>query len=103
MRFSPPIPPARYRGGTDSEKVMKATLDLKVTRGPVSWAYFYMALGFALAISGTIVQMITPLIFPWNLYTYAALTVLMVWMFLFNPWFQNKLIGIKNKYVEKAR
>ena len=82
---------------------MKVMLDTKVTRGPESWAYIYVALGFALAIEGTIVQMVTPLEFPWNLGTYATVAGLTVWLFIFNRWFQNKLIGIKCKYERKAR
>jgi hypothetical protein len=33
----------------------------KVTRGPQSWAFFYVTLGFALTIEDTIIQMISPL------------------------------------------
>ena len=47
----------------------KETVSATVTRGSESWAYLYMMLGFALAIGGTIIQMITPLVFPWNLLT----------------------------------
>jgi hypothetical protein len=47
--------------------------------------------------------MITPLVFPWNIVTYVILAMLTVWLFLDNGWFQNKLLGWKNKYEEKAR
>ena len=80
------------------------TLSATVKRGPASWAYIYVALGFALTIEGTIIQMTTPpLKFPWNLIAYGVLGALTFWMFLFNGWFQNKLIGIKTKYEDQPR
>ena len=82
---------------------IKDTMDATVTRGPVSWAYIYVALGFALAIEGTVIQMSTPLMFPWNVGTFACVGALAFWLFLFNGWFQNKLLGLKNKYEMKAR
>jgi hypothetical protein len=78
------------------------TIETKVTRGPESWAYIYVALGFALAIEGTILQMIEPIRFPYNLVAYLALGAITVWLFISNGWFQNKLIGIKNRYESKG-
>jgi hypothetical protein len=78
-------------------------VDAKVRRGPESWAYIYMTLGFTLAIEGTIIQMITPLIFPWNIIAYVALGVVTFLLFISNGPFQNKLIGIKSRYEAKAR
>lgn len=82
---------------------MNVTLGAQVTRGPETWAYIYVALGFALAIEGTIVQMITPLSFPWSIITYAILGTATFWLFLRSGHFQNKLIGIKNRYESMAR
>lgn len=79
----------------------KATLDAKVTRGPESWAYIYVALGFVLAIEGTIIQM-APLTFPWNLVAYVVIGAVTFRLFIFNGWFQNKLIRIKAGYESKA-
>jgi hypothetical protein len=47
-------------------------MNSKVTRGPEGWAYSYIALGFALSIEATIVQMIDPLHFPWNVAAYVS-------------------------------
>ena len=77
------------------------TLEAKIRRGPESWAYIYIALGFALTIEGTTIDM--ALSFPWNLLSYLVVGALTVWLFLFNGWFQNKLIGIKAKYEAAAR
>jgi hypothetical protein len=75
-----------------------------VTRGPASWAYIYVTLGFALAIEGTVVQMCTPpLIFPWNLVAYGLIAAITFWLFVFNGWFQNKLIGLKSRYENQRR
>jgi hypothetical protein len=80
------------------------TVSATVTRGPASWAYIYVALGFALAIEGTVVQMSTPpLIFPWNLVAYGVVAAITFWLFAFNAWFQNKLIGLKNRYENQPR
>ena len=66
-------------------------------------AYIYVALGFALSIEGTIIQLITPLLFPWNLITYLVLGAATTWLFLDNAWFQNKLVVWKASYEDKAR
>jgi hypothetical protein len=75
----------------------------KVTRGPEGWAYIYIALGFALSIEATIVQMIDPLHFPWNLAAYAVIALSTAWLFLSSGWFHTKLIGWKNRYEGKSR
>ena len=80
------------------------SLSATVTRGPASWAYIYVTLGFALAIEGTVVQMSTPpLFFPWNLVAYGVVAAITFWLFVFSGWFQNKLIGLKNRYESQAR
>ena len=38
-----------------------------------------------------------------NLLSYLVVGALTLWLFLFNGWFQNKLIGIKAKYEAAAR
>jgi hypothetical protein len=76
-------------------------VEAKVRRGPESWAYIYITLGFALTIEGTVIDM--GFHYPWNLLTYLIVGVLTVWLFFFNGWFQNKLIGIKAKYESAAR
>ncbi len=78
-----------------------ATLEKKVQRGEKSWAYIYIALGFVLSFEGTLIQMITPLLWPYNLFAYVVIFALTCWLFLYNSWFQNKLIGIKAK-IENA-
>jgi hypothetical protein len=78
------------------------SVDASVTHGQANWVYFYVALGFWLTIWGTIIQMITPLKFPWNLIAYVVFIVFSFWLFL-TGWFHTKLIGIKNWYEGKAR
>lgn len=78
------------------------SLDLKVGRGPDSWTYIYVVLGFTLSIGGTIIQM-TPLVFPWNLAIFLVFGVIAFWLFIFNGKFQSKLIGLKLDYENKTR
>jgi hypothetical protein len=75
--------------------------DVKTIRGPDSWMFIYMVLGFALSIEGTILQMI-PFQFPYNLFLYVALMAGTFWLFNCNAWFHGKLIGIKGRYENKA-
>lgn len=72
-----------------------------VTRGPESWASIYVALGFTLSIEGTAISMFP--YFPWNLAAYAVIAALTIILFLSSGWFQNKLLGWKGKYEQKAR
>ena len=74
-----------------------------VTRGAETWNYIYIMLGFALAVEGSAIQMVTPLIFPWNLITYVVVGLITVWLFVSSGWFHNKLIGLKIRYESKPR
>ena len=74
-----------------------------VTGGPNSWNYFYVALGFALAIAGTIIQMVDFLHFPCNVLLYVVTGAGLFWLFLFNGRFRNKLIELKNSYEKRPR
>jgi hypothetical protein len=78
--------------------------DANTARGAESWTFIiYIALGFALAIEGTIIQMITPWVFPWNLVVYLVFGAATFWVFICNGWFQERLIRLKIKYESKAR
>jgi uncharacterized membrane protein len=77
--------------------------DLRAGSGPQSWTYIYVALGFFIAIGGTIIQMIEPLEFPWNIVAFIAIAAIAFWIFLFNALFQNRLMAWKNKYEERPR
>ena len=46
--------------------------DASVVRGPESWNYIYVFLGFALAMEGTTIGMF-PLSFPWNIIVFGIL------------------------------
>jgi hypothetical protein len=79
------------------------TVSATVTRGPASWAFIYIALGFAISIEGTAISLITPLRFPWNLILYAVIGAATFWTFINNGEFQNKLLAWKAQYEQKAR
>jgi hypothetical protein len=74
-----------------------------VKRGPESWQYIYTTLGFTLTIEAGVVALIAPLRWPWNLIIYAITFVVTAHLLLFNGWFQNKLIGWKGRYEDRAR
>lgn len=80
---------------------MKSSVNTQVIRGKESWNYIYIFLGFAISIEATVIGMITPLLFPYNLLAFAATAAITFNLFLFNSRFQNKLIGLKNRYEDK--
>jgi hypothetical protein len=86
---------AKFRIGNSAEA--------KVVRGKQSWSYIYVALGFAIAIEGTVVQMITPLVFPWNIIVYAALAFITFRLFISSDRVHEKLLRIKRAYEDKPR
>ncbi len=79
------------------------TVAVKVIRGPESWTFIYVALGFAITIEGQIISLISPLIWPWNLAAYIAIAVLTFLLFIGSGRFQNWLIASKNSYESRAR
>lgn len=82
---------------------MADKVEATVIRGAQSWNFIYIALGFALAIEGTVIQMFTPLTFPCNLLLYALGTAATVWLFICNGRFQNRLIAMKQAYESRPR
>jgi hypothetical protein len=83
--------------------VSSVGVSMTVKRGPESWAYIYITLGFALSIEGTIISMIAPLMFPWNVLVYAAIGAGTFALFLNSGRFQNWLLSWKAAYEQKAR
>jgi hypothetical protein len=84
---------------------MKQNLSVNrnVSRGPESWAYIYVVLAVVLGIEAAVVSMITPLVFPSNIILFVVAAAVTTGLFLTNGWVQNKLIGFKLKYENKAR
>jgi hypothetical protein len=78
-------------------------VSMTVKRGPESWTYIYVMLGFALAIEATVITMVEPVKFPWNIAIFVVIAGMTFWLFINNGWFQNKLIGMKHRYEEKGR
>lgn len=88
-----------------AEKIAMKTAHIKVNltenvtatvqRGPVSWAYFYTLLGFALTIETGIASMFE---LPWALVVLIIVAAATIYAVLFNGWFQNRLLGWKARY-----
>jgi hypothetical protein len=88
---------------SDTMTGSKMTVEAGVKRGPESWSYIYIAGGFALTIESTVIGMMTPLTFPWNIIVFGVVASITAWLFIENGWFQNKLIGLKSRYENKVR
>lgn len=73
---------------------------MTIKRGQESWGYIYIALGFLITFEGTVIQML-PLSFPANVLTFLVVGLATGYLFLFNPWVHNKLIGFKAKYEDR--
>lgn len=77
-----------------------ANFTARVKRGPVSWAYFYTLLGFALTIETGIASMFQ---LPWALVGLIIVAAITIYLVLFNGWFQNRLLGWKTRYESAER
>jgi len=75
---------------------------MRAKRGKESWNYIYIILGFTLTIEGVLVGY-SPLYWYWNLAIAFVLLSGTTALFLLSGWFQNKLIGLKNRYESKWR
>jgi hypothetical protein len=62
-----------YGVGSTMTVSSSVTVDDKVKRGPESWGYIYTVLGFVITIESTVIGMMTPLMFPWNVIFLSAL------------------------------
>lgn len=101
--MSEPTTPKTTEINAGAVSLQGASATFRVTRGPVSWAYFYIVMGFALSIEGTIVSMITPLVFPCNIAAFAGVAAATVYLCTSSAWFQNILLRIKASYEDKPR
>lgn len=84
----------------DVKATISANVTARVKRGPVSWAYFYTLLGFALTIETGIASMFE---LPWALAGLAIAGAITIYLVLFNGWLQNKLLGWKARYEDVER
>jgi hypothetical protein len=91
-----------HNATVEAKSGSSVSVDAKVQRGPQSWNYIYITLGFVISIEGTIVGM-TPLAFPFNVIVYAIIAAITGWFWLNSGWLHNKLIGLKNRYETKPR
>lgn len=69
-------------------------LEKKVKRGTESWSFIYMIWGIFLTIELFIIGVV-PTNWENRIIIFLILFFITTWLFLRNPWFQNKLIGLK--------
>jgi len=84
---------------TNSNVTCSDKAEAKVVRGKPSWDYIYVTLGFALAIEGTIIQVVTPFAFS----VFLIVAPITIWLFVFNGTFHNWLFRTKKAYEDRAR
>jgi len=90
------------KNAVEIEESLNGQTDTTVKRGQESWTYIYISLGFSLTITGSMISMI-PDFFPSNILLFLICIVTLIWLFLFNGWFQNFLIKSKQNCEAKAR
>ena len=61
-------------------------------RGEKNWQALYLGLGFTLTVGGTLIPMIEPLKFPWNLVVFGVLAAVAYWLFIWIGWFQKQFL-----------
>jgi len=74
-----------------------------VTRGPESWAYVCMALGFTLIVEGIVISMVDAFVYPWNVVAYVVVGGVTYWLFTDSAWFQDKMLAKKLKFEGGSR
>jgi hypothetical protein len=74
-----------------------------LVRGEKNWNSLYVALGFVLTIGGMIIQMITPLEFPWNLVMYVVFGAIAFRLFLSDRRFQDWVLGKIRSHEDEPR
>jgi hypothetical protein len=73
--------------------------DMKIRRGGASWAYLYVAFGFAITLEGIVFQLLTPpLKFPANILGFVLSAGLTVYYFIFDGRFINRVFTLKQWY-----
>ena len=80
----------------------KPSLEKRIKRGGKSWNFIYILYGLILSIITFFIS-----ILPFNcfhkLIIFVVIVLILTWLFLFNAWFQNKIIGFKIKIEETWR
>lgn len=80
----------------------KVNIEKKIKRGKESWQFFYTIFGILLAISLFLIS-IAPIEWYWKLILFIIALLFLLWLCIFNTWFQNKLIGWKHHIKETWR
>jgi hypothetical protein len=78
------------------------TVSASVIRGQQSYTFFYIILGFALSVEGSVI-MASPLGFFCNVMLFVIVGALSFYLVLYNGWVHDRLISWKNSYEDKPR
>ena len=78
-----------------------ATALIKKDKDSVSRAYLTL-LAFCVILESTIIGMMTPIGFPWNLILFLVVAAATTWAFLKSDWAGTKLIELTKLFEDKA-
>jgi len=78
------------------------TMEKRIKRGKESWAFIYCVFGILLALTLFFIS-ILPIVRHYKIITSIVVISVLIYLCLFNVWFQNKLIGFKIKLEETWR
>ena len=94
--------PELHKSQSKVKAEAKPSLEKEIKRGEKSWNFIYILYGLILSI---ITFFISILPFDWfhKLIIFVVIVLILTWLFLFNAWFQNKIIGFKIKIEEAWR
>ncbi len=80
-------------------KKSRLTAEVKVKRGEKSWNFIYLVFVFIWTITVSIISII-PTDWLYKTTIILIVTLILSWLCFFNPWFQNKILGLKIKLEE---
>jgi len=86
----------------DVKETSKVTLEKKIKRGKESWKFIYSVFSILLALTLFFIS-ILPIRWLYKITIFIIVIPILIYLFLFNAWFQNKLIGLKIKLEETWR
>lgn len=94
--------PKLYEKIFNIREITKVSLEKRIKRGEKSWGFIYRVFGVLLTIFIFIIS-ILPLNLTHKGIVFILGLIFLIYLCLFNAWFQNKLIGFKIKLEEMWR
>ena len=87
-----------HQGSGRATSTSSAKAKPAVIRGFQSWSFIYIVMGLLITIEGTVITMIEPLKFPWNILVFSALAAFTVLVCIKSTWFHERLFRVEQSY-----